>query len=191
MSTKERKTQIIDEAVTIIHEGGYSAFTIRELARRVGITEPAIYRYFSSKDEIVAGILDRVWRVIDAVSSSTSSARSGRGKIRKFVLFHFDFLSKNREITSVVFSEHMFPSNSILRRRLHQILQSRRGFLESMILECQREGIIVDVDPADLARMIIGTIRMTVLEWRLSDFRFDLMARGRRTLRALEKIILV
>jgi hypothetical protein len=105
------------------------------------------------------------------------------------VLFHFEFLSKNEEITSVIFSEQMFPSDSIVKTRLRQILARRCGFLGSIIEECQREGTIVDVDPSDLARMIIGTIRLTVLEWRLSDFSFDLMARGKRTLSTLEKII--
>ena len=34
LSTEERQSQIIDEAIAIIHEGGYSAFTIRELAEK-------------------------------------------------------------------------------------------------------------------------------------------------------------
>ncbi len=191
LSTRERKTQIIDEAITIIHEAGYSALTIRELARRVGITEAAIYRHFNSKDEIIAGILDRVCQMIDTLPSSMGRIRSAQGKIRKFVLFHFDFLSQNKEITSVIFSEYIFQSNLLLKQKLEMILDNRSEFLRSLIEESRRNGAIVDVDTTDLALIIIGTIRLVVLEWRLSDFSFDLKARGRRTLRTLEKLIFI
>ena len=58
LSTEERQVLIIDEAIKIIHELGYQAFSIRELSNRVGISEPAIYRHFLNKEDIVLGIKD-------------------------------------------------------------------------------------------------------------------------------------
>ncbi len=187
--TEERQAQIIDEAIRIIHEQGYSALAIRELARQVGITEPAIYRHFTSKDEIIAGILDRVLQMSDTLLSDLAGISSAREKIRRFVLFHFDFLSENPEITSVVFSEDIFRLNPILRLKLQKIVDSRYQVLRSFVDEARREGSLVDTDAGDMTILIIGTIRLIVLDWRLSDFDFDLKARGDRILRTLERLI--
>ena len=59
ISTEERQVLIVDEAIKIIHEMGYQSFSIRELSTRVGISEPAIYRHFLNKEDIVLGILAR------------------------------------------------------------------------------------------------------------------------------------
>jgi len=80
--TEERQIQIIDEAIRIIHESGYGALGIRRLAQRVGITEPAIYRHFTGKDEIIVGILDRVLKMGDMMLSRVSRSQDSRTKIK-------------------------------------------------------------------------------------------------------------
>ncbi len=65
VSTEIRQEQIIDQAIKIIHQKGYSGLSIRELATQVGITEPAIYRHFRSKEDIVLGILERMDRFVE------------------------------------------------------------------------------------------------------------------------------
>jgi len=89
----------------------------------------------------------------------------------------------------VIFSENVFQPNPILKTKLQSILKSRHQILKSLIDEAKQEGSIVDVDSDDMAVLIIGNIRLIVLEWRLSDFNFDLKARGSRALQTLEKLI--
>ncbi len=189
LRTEERQTQIIDEAIKIIHEQGYSSLAIRELAKRVGISEPAIYRHFTNKEEIIAGILDRVLNMNNMLRPNLSTLSSPREKIRRFILFHFEFLSKNREITSVIFSENIFESKSVLKAKLHTILTSRRQMLKTLLEEARLAGDVVDADEDDLAVLILGNIRLIIMQWRLADFNFDLKKRGDRMLATLEKLI--
>lgn len=189
LRTEERQEQILDEAIRIIHEQGYSALVIRELANQVGISEPAIYRHFANKDDIISRILDRVLGMTGTIESNLAGVASGQEKIRQFIRFHFDFLKKNPEITSVVFSENLFQSNTILKEKLRTILNSRHGLLKLLLDEAKLEGNVVDVDSEDLAVLIIGNIRLIVLEWRLADFNFDLKRRGNRALKMLERLI--
>ena len=60
ISTEQRQDMIIDEAIKIIHTDGYQSFSIRELAKQVKISEPAIYRHFLNKEDIILGILNRM-----------------------------------------------------------------------------------------------------------------------------------
>ncbi|MEJ8574005.1 TetR/AcrR family transcriptional regulator [Microbaculum marinum] len=56
MSWEERERVIIEEATAYFAEQGLSAGTA-ELARRIGITQPLLYRYFSTK----GALIDRVY----------------------------------------------------------------------------------------------------------------------------------
>jgi len=59
LSPEERSRQIVREAVRWFSESGFSGNT-RELARRLGITQPLLYRYFPSK----ADLIDRVYEEV-------------------------------------------------------------------------------------------------------------------------------
>ena len=57
-STIDRKTQILTEATRLFSEYGYDKVTIKTLAEACGITEPALYRHYKSKDDIYDTVLD-------------------------------------------------------------------------------------------------------------------------------------
>jgi AcrR family transcriptional regulator len=50
-----RKT-LLDAAVALIGEVGARAFTLREVARRAGVSHNAPYRHFASKDELLLAV---------------------------------------------------------------------------------------------------------------------------------------
>ena len=61
LSSAERERQIIDGAISYFAEAGFSGQT-RELSRRLGITQPLLYRYFDSKQALI----DRVYETVFA-----------------------------------------------------------------------------------------------------------------------------
>src|SRR5689334_1476394 len=58
-SVKER---CLAEALRIIDEGGVEALSFREVSRRVGVSHQAPYKYFESRDDILAELLTRAFR---------------------------------------------------------------------------------------------------------------------------------
>lgn len=49
---------LLDAAVALIGEVGPRAFTLREVARRAGVSHNAPYRHFESKDELLVAVAD-------------------------------------------------------------------------------------------------------------------------------------
>jgi len=49
---EEEKQRILDEALNIIAESGYSGLTMRGLGQRLGMAAKTIYNYFQNKDEV-------------------------------------------------------------------------------------------------------------------------------------------
>ncbi len=60
MLPAQREKQILEGAVSYFSEVGFSGQT-RELSRRLGITQPLLYRYFSSKQALIDRIYDHIF----------------------------------------------------------------------------------------------------------------------------------
>ena len=60
LSSDERRSEFIDKAIEFFAQEGFESST-RELARRLGVTQPLLYRYFPSKQELVSAVYDEVY----------------------------------------------------------------------------------------------------------------------------------
>jgi len=52
-----RKGEILAAALGVFSESGYSSGSMREIARRVGVSEPALYRHFAGKDALFLALV--------------------------------------------------------------------------------------------------------------------------------------
>ncbi len=59
MST-ERKEAILDEAMKLIIENGLNELTMSKVAQRMGFSEPAMYRHFKNKQDLVISMIQRI-----------------------------------------------------------------------------------------------------------------------------------
>jgi AcrR family transcriptional regulator len=74
-----RRGEILDAALGVFAEKGYSAGSMRDIAARVGVTEPALYRHFPGKEalflalvRVVAGHLrDDAFALLDGIRPDT------------------------------------------------------------------------------------------------------------------------
>src|ERR1700679_250820 len=68
-----RKT-LLDAAVALIGEVGPQAFTLREVARRAGVSHNAPYRHFPSKDDLLLAVAAEGFKRLTALMEKTLSA---------------------------------------------------------------------------------------------------------------------
>lgn len=60
LEPEARREQIVDAAVRCFAEVGFGG-TTRDLARRAGVTQALLYRYFASKSDLVEAVFERVF----------------------------------------------------------------------------------------------------------------------------------
>ena len=53
-----RKGEILDAALHVFAERGYASGSMREIAKRVGVTEPALYRHFTGKEALFLALIN-------------------------------------------------------------------------------------------------------------------------------------
>jgi AcrR family transcriptional regulator len=53
-----RRDEVLDAGLALIAEHGVAGASLRRLATKLGMSQPSLYHYFSSKDELVAQIIE-------------------------------------------------------------------------------------------------------------------------------------
>jgi TetR/AcrR family transcriptional regulator, tetracycline repressor protein len=63
--TRLTRGAVVDRALALADQSGLDALTIRKLATELGVTPMALYWHFRGKDELLEGLVERVWSEID------------------------------------------------------------------------------------------------------------------------------
>jgi AcrR family transcriptional regulator len=61
LSASERRTAVVETACRVFAKSSYRGSTTAQIARETGVTEPVLYRHFSSKRELYLACLDAAW----------------------------------------------------------------------------------------------------------------------------------
>lgn len=69
----ERRKEIIAAAAQLFAESGYTHSSVRELAKRVNLTQPGVLHYFSDKEELLLEVLKYRDASVSAFLASLSS----------------------------------------------------------------------------------------------------------------------
>ena len=84
--TKLSRSAVVDRALWLADADGVEALTIRRLAQELGVTPMALYWHFRNKDELIAGLADRVWGEIKSdIDPEAAWPRQLRGLLESLI----------------------------------------------------------------------------------------------------------
>lgn len=66
---------LIEVAIQAVERQGHAAISLRPLAERLGVTQPAVYRHFADKDALLAEVATRGWMQLDAAMGGAMQAQ--------------------------------------------------------------------------------------------------------------------
>jgi AcrR family transcriptional regulator len=98
-----RREQILRAAAQLFAERGARAVGVDDVGAAVGVTGPAIYRHFASKDAMLAEMLVRISeRLLAGGSEQVADAGDdAAGQLRALIAFHVDFAIDNPALITV------------------------------------------------------------------------------------------
>lgn len=87
-----RRREIADAALSVFGESGLASLTTAAIAKKVGVTDAALFRHFDSKHEVIAAAIDRAGEILfegfpptcadPSSDSASSSARASAPSAR-------------------------------------------------------------------------------------------------------------
>jgi len=152
-----------------IAKQGVGKLTTKRLAKEVGISEAAIYKYFESKNDILVFALkfvqENLHKKITEIDSDTGDSLQ---KLLRVIRFQFNLLEENQGIPRVIFSEQIYLGSHLLREMYLQNINGYYAFLHGIIQEGIEKGTFrkdLNVDMA--ATSCMGLVQTTVFRWSI------------------------
>ncbi len=157
-STQIRQEQIKKAVLSIITDEGLHHVSARNLAKRIGLSEGAIFRHFATKKDIIKGIMDDV--TVDLIGSLRTIVLSpikSEKKIFQYLCRNIKYLSENKGITMLLFSEAAHLGDKELKNKLNQILMEQKQFIIKIVKDGIAEGVWgKKIVPEDFAMLYLG-----------------------------------
>ncbi len=188
----ERQIEIMEAATLRIDKFGIQELTIKNLASDLSLSEAALYRHFKSKNEILLGLLtyfilemnERLALIIEDKEKNPSEL------LKKVFVSQLNTFVQKPAIVSVIFSEGIFQFNKELSDKVSAMMALMQNNINALIVRGQDEGIYGKLLGADtITTIIMGSMRMVVLKWKLSGNKSNLVSDGKNVLNGLLKML--
>ncbi len=191
MNYTKRQFEILNKSIELIAEKGIQNLTIKNLSKKIGVTEPAIYRHFENKFAILKAILNLFKEEIELNFKILRKENlSSLKKLEKIFDFHINKFSSNPHYASVIFSEELFKNDPKLATIIDKIMLYNIENTASIIKEGQNnKEIRDDIKAEELTTIFLGGLRLLVKEWAQNGFKTDLLERGKSFKESLIKIL--
>jgi AcrR family transcriptional regulator len=186
----ERQEQIIETAIKIIAEKGIQNLTTKNLAKEIGISEPALYRHFDNKLEILKAVIVYFQSKMKPAIGQLNNSTDTLSKIESFILEHLKIISNNPNFAKVIFSEANFQNEDELISKMNNLMNQSHKILESVVqLGQSNNEIRNDIGSLSIVRMIIGSLRLIVIQWSMSGMIFNLETEGKQFCEDIKRLI--
>ena len=171
MELSKRQKEIIKSAVSLIAKNGIEGLTTKALAASVGISEPALYRHFSNKAEIVRAMIAS----FDSDVENLKKTQSGWQFIKAFFAHRIEQVRTEPALANIIYSEELFIHNGDYADLMKEMMHKHRTMIMENIVIASKNGIIRnDIAPEMVFRILAGSLRLLIKQYGMSGNAFDL-----------------
>jgi TetR/AcrR family transcriptional regulator, cholesterol catabolism regulator len=144
--TADRKTQIRLAAQNMFRSKGYSATSVRDLAKEVGIEAASLYNHINSKEEILREICFNIADAFfQAIERSEAEGGSATKRMERAIEYHIEVIVSHIDASSVFFHEWKHLSEPHLTEFKQLRRKYERRFIQ-ILDDGVKEGRFRDVD---------------------------------------------
>jgi len=157
----DRRKAIVEAAAALFAERGFRGVTTKELAQRVGVTEPVLYTHFKTKRDLYSAIID---------GASNEAFDLVRERLRQSALTDPPKVFFQKLATLIVENQVRHPEyirlilfSALEKHELSELCFERHAqVIYSIVIEYlkrqMKAGTVRKLDPTLAARVFVGTV---------------------------------
>lgn len=168
-----KRERILQEAVKLFYERGFTGTTLDDIAAALGVTKPFIYTHFKSKVELLAALcLPTIEMSMDAAAEAARSPGTPTERLRRLVGDFTRVILQRQANIAVFFREE----KHLTEEARAEIATKQKGFdriLSKLLREGAASGDFHVADPG-LAALAIGGMISWAYTWHRPNGRLGL-----------------
>ncbi len=146
----ERKLQILQTLATMLEHPKGERITTAALAKKLDVSEAALYRHFASKAQMFEGLIAFIEQtVFGLINQITSSEEDGLKQARAIILMLLDFAETNRGMTRVLIGDALVIEDERLTVRMNQMMDRIEASLRQCLKIAAAQAAAHSARPSD------------------------------------------
>ena len=181
-SAEDRKSQIIAQVLRLASEIGPDRMSTTDVARAVGISQPAVFRHFPTKGDLWVAVAEDVSATLrEHWTTAETRAQTSLERLLGLIGAQLAAITERPALPSILFSRELTVDNPPLREVFDRLLASFQSRLAAAVGEMQSEGMLrPDIDARDAAVLLASIVQGVAIRWALGNRGFDLVGEGKR-----------
>jgi len=161
LSSEERREMTVETVVDLAAEQNPADITTDAIAKRMGVTQGALFRHFSSKDAIFQAVMEWVSeRLLTRIDKATSIAASPLEAIEAAFMAHIHFIAEHPGVPRMLFEELQRTEQTLAKRMARTLLQVYGDRLGRLFMDGKRRGQLpASLDDKAAATLFIGMVQ--------------------------------
>jgi len=181
-SAEERKAQMVAEVLRLADEFGPDRLSTTDVARAIGISQPAIFRHFPTKGALWLAVAETIAERLQSYWAAAEAGATGpQARLKALIGAQLTAIAETPALPSILFSRELEVDNPALRDVFRGLLGSFQGLLVAAIRDLQASGDLRrDVGPEDVAVLLTALVQGVAIRWTLGARGFPLVPEGLR-----------
>ncbi len=169
----ERRLQILQTLAEMLQQPASEKITTAALAKRLDVSEAALYRHFASKAQMFEGLIEFIEQTLfGLVNKITAEETSGTRQVEAIISMLLGFAVKNQGMTRVLIGDALVNEDERLQARINQL----HDRLESQVKQSLRFAVTQneipqDADTAAQANLVICYVTGRWHQYAKSGFK--------------------
>jgi AcrR family transcriptional regulator len=139
---------LLDAALELVKEHGPSGITLREAARRAGVTHAAPYRHFADKGALLAALAEEGFMRLRAETVATVAGSEGIVRLELIGVSYIRFARNNPSQFRVMFGAELGD-----KRQYVSLVQADQAVFDLLTEAIRRAQELAELPPGNPARM--------------------------------------
>lgn len=157
---KSRRTEILEKAAFLFHKKGYSATSVRDIAREMGMESASLYNHIKSKQEILqAHLLPLAKRYVKGINEIEASPLNSLQKLERIIADQVRITIENTDGVSLIPSEWVHLDGGTLEEFITLRNDYEKTF-KSILKQAIDDGHLKKVDVEIATFSILSTLRL-------------------------------
>ena len=175
---EQTRQDLLDAALTMFSQKGYTATRLEDVAQSAGVTRGAIYYHFGSKAELFSALIEEANKIGNsAIDRAISEGGTFTQIVSRILVYTFYLLEDDRRFREVMALQLTSPDVEVLSRRRYdearELVASISEFFNVIIAQGElREGL----DPVVAARAFLGYQNGLASLWLFNRDAFSIKA---------------
>jgi len=166
MGTRERHARerqavaraILDAARDLFVSEGYANVSMRKIADRIEYSPAAIYRYFSSKDDLFFALAEEGFRLMAERVNALREVVDPLDAVRQLFIAFYEFSRAHPEYFALMFLDRTVPRISHQYERFAFVRDSRQRLVDRLRQAVETGALPADLEPEAAFNVLVASV---------------------------------